>query len=279
VYFYASIAKIYPGWLEGKPLKIWLSEFPPVAGINPDLFAVFLAYTGIIFDFLVVPLLLLRRTRMIAVGLSFFFHILNSILFQIGTFPYLMLSSLILFFPPQQIESKLTGKNILLPEKNLLSTGNTGKPMLTILVIYFLIQILLPLRHMLYDGDVNWTEEGHRLSWRMMLKSKKANSYFIIKNFNTGTNRIVDPETEGISASQKRVMSKSPDMIWQFSQYLKEKEALKGNHNIGIYCNAEVSLNGGPYRQFIDTTVNLAATEWHPFSSAEWIIRYKEGDY
>ena len=38
------------------------------------------------------------------------------------------------------------------------------------LVVLFLgIQFLLPLRHLLYPGNVNWTEEGFRFAWRVML--------------------------------------------------------------------------------------------------------------
>ena len=40
------------------------------------------------------------------------------------------------------------------------------------LCLYFIIQIALPLRHLAIKDDVLWTEEGHRLSWRMMLRSK-----------------------------------------------------------------------------------------------------------
>ncbi|WP_316930169.1 HTTM domain-containing protein [Leeuwenhoekiella sp. MAR_2009_132] len=34
------------------------------------------------------------------------------------------------------------------------------------------MQLELPLRHWIIKDDVLWTEEGHRLSWRMMLRSK-----------------------------------------------------------------------------------------------------------
>ena len=43
----------------------------------------------------------------------------------------------------------------------------------TLLGIYVAFQLLVPLRHWLYPGDVNWTDEGHRFSWRMKLRYKE----------------------------------------------------------------------------------------------------------
>jgi hypothetical protein len=37
---------------------------------------------------------------------------------------------------------------------------------------WLILQLGLPFRHFLIPGDANWTEEGHRFSWRMMLRSK-----------------------------------------------------------------------------------------------------------
>lgn len=47
-------------------------------------------------------------------------------------------------------------------------------------------QILYPLRHHLYPGDVTWNELGHRYSWRMKLRDKvRLNwiDHFISLNF------------------------------------------------------------------------------------------------
>lgn len=44
-----------------------------------------------------------------------------------------------------------------------------------LLAVFVAIQIGMPLRHHLDPGDVAWTEEGHRYSWRMKLRSKSGN--------------------------------------------------------------------------------------------------------
>ncbi|MGB7393001.1 MAG: HTTM domain-containing protein [Pricia sp.] len=36
--------------------------------------------------------------------------------------------------------------------------------------------------------------------------------------------------------------------------------------------NSRVSINGKPYRAFIDPKVDLAAAKWHHFRHNEWIL-------
>jgi hypothetical protein len=38
-------------------------------------------------------------------------------------------------------------------------------------------QTLVPFRHLLYPGNVSWTEEGHRFAWHMKLRSKVADRF------------------------------------------------------------------------------------------------------
>ena len=49
-----------------------------------------------------------------------------------------------------------------------------------LLLIHFVVQLALPLRHHFIQGDVLWTEEGHRLSWRMMLRTRQGSIQFFI---------------------------------------------------------------------------------------------------
>ena len=66
VYIFAAIAKLDADWLAGLPMSHWLPK--PLAGhihvLGLDLFIPQLfAWGGLLFDALVVPLLLFRRTR------------------------------------------------------------------------------------------------------------------------------------------------------------------------------------------------------------------------
>ena len=59
-----------------------------------------ISYGGLLFDLLIVPLLLWRRTRPLAFLVALAFHLTNWYLFNIGIFPWLMIAATLLFFPP-----------------------------------------------------------------------------------------------------------------------------------------------------------------------------------
>ena len=106
VFFYAAIAKVYPDWLTGTPLTQWLSYKKDSAiGFlyQSDFQALFMSWGGIIFDLFVIPALLWKPTRKYAFWISVYFHIMNSITFQIGTFPYLMIGACVLFYPADKL--------------------------------------------------------------------------------------------------------------------------------------------------------------------------------
>lgn len=279
VYTYASIAKMYPEWLAGEPMKIWFSSKAhfPIIGEYLQLPSthISVAYGGILFDLLVVPMLLWRRTRWVAVVLSVGFHLFNSIVFQVGTFPYLMIGTLVLFFPPEQVRQWFFKSKPALDTKTLdiSSTPITlkDKIVLSVLSLYFIIQLILPIRHYAYPGDVMWNEEGHRYAWRMMLRSKSGNISFKVINNETKEVFKVRP-TEYVTPKQAWSIAIHPDMAWQFVQVLKKDYAKKGMTDISIYANSKVRINNRPYKTFIDPEYDLAKTEWHYFTHIEWIL-------
>src|SRR5690554_4354872 len=95
-------------------------------------FQMFIAYMGIAFDGLIVPALLWKRTRWLAIIASLIFHIFNSITLQIGVFPYFALSFSIFFFPAEQV------RNFFLRKKSKISfKGESTKDGLTLFRYFF----------------------------------------------------------------------------------------------------------------------------------------------
>lgn len=276
VYTYASIAKVYPGWTKGEPFEIWFRmkvDFPVIGGLlqSSDLH-VALAYGGILFDLLVIPMLLWKPTRWLGVAASVGFHLFNSVVFQVGTFPYLMLGSLVLFFPPDQVrkwffKSKPSVEN----QTFAIEKTQKNKIILFVITVYFIIQILLPVRHFAFKGKVMWNEEGHRYAWRMMLRAKSGEVTFRVVNNETQEVFKVIP-TEYVTIKQSWAIAIHPDMLWQFVQVLKEEYGKKGMTNISIYANSKIKINKGDYHTFIDPQYNLAKAKWHPFKHSEWIL-------
>lgn len=278
VFTYASIAKMYPDWIDGSIISMWFTAKSKLPVIGPLLEKAWMvplvAYGGIFYDLLIIPMLLWKKTRIPGVIISLFFHGFNSAVFHIGIFPYLMIGMMVLFFPPEKVRSLFFKKKPAIPaaaDETVTMPKNFGV-WAAVMVVYFAFQVLLPLRHHLFEGNVLWTEEGHRMSWRMMLRSKGGNVHFELKDPVSHETRKIYP-TEFVSANQARKMGSRPDMIWQAAQYLKEKNKRDGLYP-EIYVHAKVSLNGRPMQKYIDSSVNMAEVPWEPFQHSAWILPF-----
>ena len=276
VYIYASIAKMYPAWLEAKPIGIWFTAKKNYFLVGPLLtkewFQYFVAYGGIAFDLLIAPALMWKKTRKYAFAISIFFHLFNSAIFQVGVFPYMGIAFGVFFFKPEVIRKIFfKRKPSLVGEIIKPSPSATNRLIIYSLSLYFVIQLLLPLRHHLFAGDVNWTEEGHRLSWHMMLRVKSGYVNFNIKDAHSNQEWKVKPR-DYLTSKQKAVIATRPDMCWQFVQILKEDFKSKGYPDIEIYAEGKVSLNGSNYQELYDPTKDLAKAEWETFKSSSWLL-------
>ena len=152
----------------------------------------------------------------------------------------------------------------------------------SLLGIYCLWQLLMPLRHHLYPGDVAWTEEGHKWSWRMKLRVRRsAGTVFYVDDANGVPVTVIFPR-EGLperflTPRQAREVQADPDLILQFARYLaKTYEARGAAAPVRVYVRAEVSLNGKPYRTLIDPAADLAAADW-PLGVKPWVSRGDDG--
>lgn len=276
VYTYAALAKFYPDWLDGTVAEMILngkSDFWLVGGLFlTDWAQTFLIYFAILFDLLIIPLLLWKKTRMPAFVMAVFFHLFNSIVFQIGIFPYLSLAFCVFFFSSKTIHKRFLPKKPYYSEDRIIVPAYKT-PMIVFFALWFFVQVSLPLRHWFIKDNVLWTEEGHRLSWRMMLRSKYGRSSFKIVNKQKGTSHMVDL-TDYLTPKQIGAVGSKPDIIWQFSQRLKDEYAAKGE-KIEVYVDSRISVNGRPMETFIDPEVDMAAAEWDYFFHNEWILPSK----
>jgi len=273
VYVYASIAKLYGDWLDFSMIRILMKPVAnyPLIGelLQEDWAHKIIGTSGILFDLLIIPALLWKRTRKVAFILSIFFHLFNSIVFQIGIFPFLSLAFSVFFFEPETIR-RIFFKNKIPYTANEIVIPRYKNKIIGVLGLYFIIQLLLPVRHYVIEDNVLWTEEGHRLSWRMMLRSRTGKGEFKVVNNATGEKTIINPK-EFLNGSQQRKVFAYPDFAWQFARYLKKEYAQNGE-NMSVYLeNSLVSVNGRPYAPFIDPKTDLANTPWLPFQHHEWI--------
>lgn len=277
VYTYASVAKFYPDWLDGTFPRLLMSgkQHYYIIGdfLQTDFAITTIIYVGILFDLLVIPLLLWKRTRFFMFIFGIFFHLFNSIVFQIGIFPYLSLAFCLFFFDPKLINQKFLARKAFYNKADNLSEKITipsyKNSILVFFTGWFLLQILLPVRHHFINSDVLWTDEGHKLSWRMMLRTKSALANVKVVDVDTGKEEWVNTY-DYLTNKQHKNLSKA-DGIWQFAQHLHNEYAKQGKE-VAVYADVKLSVNGRPFSQFIDFETDLAKAEFNYFKSNTWIL-------
>lgn len=273
VYTYASVAKLYGDWLNFSIIELLMkskSDYFLIGDLLQEKWVhKIVAFFGIFFDLLIVPALLWKPSRKIAFVLAIFFHLFNSIVFQIGIFPYLSLAFTVFFFEPQTIRNLfLKTKKVVVEQTQILPKNR--KWILGILGGYFLVQLILPLRHHAFQDDVLWTEEGHRLSWRMMLRSRSGTIRYRVINKKTDKVTFIDLG-DYLTKKQRRRVACYPDFAWQFAQHLKKDYANKGE-DVQVFVTNKVKINQGEYYEFIDPKVDLASVPWKHFAHNDWIL-------
>lgn len=269
VYTYASVAKWYPDWMDGTVSKLMFSTKTDMPVIGPiyewRYTSIIVAWGGILYDLLVIPALLWKPTRKAAFIVSILFHIFNSITFQIGTFPYMMIGASVLFFPPETIRKVFRVKHKANEVESRQFSPKIQQRLTWLFIAFMSVQILLPLRLFAIPGNVFYTEEGHRLSWRMMLRIKYGTIGFRVEK--DGETIHHDAKSD-MTKYQFQHMTTHPDIIWQYCQYLKK---IYGQ-DAEIYVNAWVALNNRNHQQLIDPTYDMAKAKWHIFGHEEWIL-------
>ena len=235
VYFYGGIAKLNGDWLQGEPMRYFLQQSSGRAVIGSlldEAWVTYLfAYGGLLLDLLVVPLLLWKRTRVAAFLFALAFHLTNAWLFTLDIFPWFMIAATALFFPPDWPR-----RAVRFIVQELPASPDTSAPpapprwhehaTLAALGVYLAIQVLVPLRSFLYPGNVLWTNEGERFSWRMMLREKRAETWFAVANLETNQHVFVDPRLL-MPAEKALEMYHDPQAIHAFADSLVKDWAPK----------------------------------------------------
>ena len=249
VFTFGAIAKLYTDWLDLSFIELLLGgkRNYPIIGSFLQHRWVFRAVSvfGIGFDLLIIPALLWKPTRKAAFYAAIFFHLFNSIVFQVGIFPYLSLAFSLFFFEPEIIRNIFAKKRVaFIPEPLVLPTYKNA--ILFCIILFTAVQIALPLRQHFLKDNVLWTEEGHRMSWRMMLRSKTGITQFKVFNNETKEQETFTP-SKYLTPKQWRRVQTYPDFMWQFSQFIKQKFSLEGK-NVSVYLDSRISINGRPFK-------------------------------
>ena len=286
VYFYAGLAKINSDWLlEAMPLAIWLPahyDLPLLGNLMEQRWVHYaFSWGGMLYDLSIPFLLLWSRTRLLAFGLVVFFHLFTRALFPIGMFPYIMIVSTLIFFdaPGHRRFLARVGRWFRLPADRfdnghvwLARRGGTWAK--SIVGVLLIIQVLLPFRYLLYPGELFWTEEGYRFSWRVMLMEKAGYAHFKVVDAATGQRFYVD-NSDFLTTLQEKQMATQPDFILQYAHYLADHFTKQGHHNVQVFAESYVALNGRRSRPYVDPTVDLTQIE-ETFRPRTWLLPFDD---
>lgn len=133
-------------------------------------------------------------------------------------------------------------------------------------VVWCLVQVALPLRHLAYEGDHRWTGQGYRFAWNVLLVEKAGSVTFLVHDPATGRTRATDG-SELYTRAQIQVMATEPDLIHQAALAL----AAAGPPGAEVRVDAWMSINGHPPARLIDPTVDLAAAP-RDLGDDAWIL-------
>jgi hypothetical protein len=292
---YAGIVKLTADWLQGEPLGKWLSYSTDLPLIGPwllnDTVIVIGAWGAAFLHLIGAVMLLFRSTRIYAFAVYCVFHFLNHHFFNISIFPWLTIAATLLFFDPDW--PKIIWRNIrgLLPAS---LAPASPKPQLapasvpwsvpspfwrsaiaSMMVGWAMFQILVPARAWLYPGNMNWHEQGHNFSWRMMLRQKEARAVFYVRDPDTKREWLVDPR-RFLTSRQYRYLRPSPHMIREFAYYLERVWAERfGTRDVEVRAFAAASLNGRRSQLLVDPKRDLTKISYS-FGPSDWIMPLKE---
>ncbi len=301
IYFFSGIAKLNSDWINGYPQLFWIMKHkqdPFLHALGQNLSMSVITYGAITIDLLAAVLLLSRRTCWIGVSLIVFMHSVNYSSFLTGIFPWLIFAGLTLFGPPAwprkllQLldlgrlrkskkstgdscsEAALTNTSVTDQKIGLLKSSNSRRGelcLLTLVHVYILCQILVPLRQFMYPRNTSWGEFGNRFSWALLLPGKEVKEFSItaIDERTGAQHKIASDKVLGVK--QYNAMITHPDLILQFAHEIARQELRKTGVKPIINVRAVESLNSRPEQDLVNPNIDLASQPV-TFLSPSWVV-------
>ena len=278
VYGMAGLAKLNADWLfSGEPMTTWLASRTgtPVIGAAFDEPSVGLVASrlGAVFDLTIVGWLLWRRSRPFAYVALVVFHVLTWRLFAIGVFPWVMIAATTIFFAPgwprRLPVPDLGGLRSIFPSGRPTVRNPGVRPpsspfqrrwMVAAAALWAAMQVIVPLRHVAYAGDVRWTEEGYYGSFRVMLTEKAGLLRFTVTDPATAQIWTVDPQTV-LTDWQARQAAIRPELALAAAHLVADDFASRGHDEAIVQADSWVSFNGRQRQRMIDPRVDLASLD------------------
>ena len=262
IYFYSGLSKLNYDWLVShQPLMNHLSRKWPFELFQNDgqnVVIALMSYGGVFFDLTIPFWLTFRKTRWFGHIYQICFHLLNFFLLGIGSLSIFMIILTFLLFPPSSLERRLG----LQEYQGVFELGLARKRLIvSSFSLFLLLNLLIPHRHYLIDNDVNWTEKGHRFSWRLMTRTKlgSASTFFVTDNVSKQV-WTVNP-LDYLTGRQFRKMSSETDLVIVFAHWLEEEWRRKGFHDTKVTGSVRTRLNRRKVQNLVDPELDLTKVQ------------------
>ena len=143
--------------------------------------------------------------------------------------------------------------------------GTDARPVryrvVAVALVIVAVEIALPLRHLVIPGDVRWSEEGYRWSWRVLVTERSGVATFHVTDPGTGRSAISLP-SDHLTPQQVTYVSSRPEAIRQYAHFVAGRYAEMWHLPPGsvpvVTVDAWVSVNGSARSRIVDPTVDLA---------------------
>ena len=278
VYFYGGIAKLNPDWLRGEPMR-WVMahhlDFPVIGRFFTQEWAVYaMSYAALLLDLFIVPLLLWRRTRIVAFWVAALFHLMNARLFSIDVFPWLAIAATTLFLSPDWPRRLVSifqrGRPLRAPYSLELPSQRKQNIIFALVVTYLATQFIIPLHPFVLSGGGQWAFMQHRFCWRMMLQRQASQGYFYVTDPTTDRTNRVAP-SDFLTPLQMVRIYWQPDTVLQCAHYLAKTMPRTSSKPLTVEARIFVSVNGRRPTLFVDPRVDLAAETRSPLPP-RWML-------
>ncbi|XP_055937873.1 vitamin K-dependent gamma-carboxylase-like isoform X1 [Argiope bruennichi] len=313
VYFIAGLKKTNLDWIGGYSMEKlgyhWVFDGFRIF-LTDDQITYFVVHLGgFLLDLTVGFFMLMEFSRPYAFLFCGMFNLMNSRMFAIGMFPYVMIAIMPIFcasdWPkkvlvklpklreltlydaaPGRSEDCIYTEQEVVPEKQSGSpekecAASTKTPSLTnvrfrhkvtalLFCVYFCLQGFLPYSHSFTKGYNTWTQGLYGYSWDMMVHNwRYVHTTITVIDKNTGQHSHLDPE----AWTRSHRWTHHADMVKQFAHCIQERVAEMHNlKNIELYIDVWLSLNRRFTQRMYDPSVDILTADWSPFEEVTWVL-------
>lgn len=309
VYFFGGFWKLSKEWLvRCLPIRLWLQtpglmNLEKLEGLGiPGLAAFvrsqpyapyFFSWSGALID-LLAPFLLFgwhpwKRIRwslsILSMTICLTFHLLNSQLFNIGSFPFMMMASLVLTLPPDLPSRTLEmlfsclGGNSGVGDMDAARKESLQRAPRFFLAAFVAFNVLWPLRHFVIEGPVETTLEGNQFAWRMKLHHRGGSALVRLRvQRDREKPMIVDravEDMEFLHKGQIQYCSTIPEYFQQCAIFFARKTA----RTMGLplsqfqaFGSLKTYLNGRGPVPVVNSSIDLLTASSPLLGHASWVL-------